>query len=70
MIVLSGLGALSALAVVSVRGGMKTQSGDRFHGLATYAAESGGAVAMDFLRKNVEIRDEIETGAFENEEAR
>ncbi|MBX3155456.1 MAG: hypothetical protein KF773_05625 [Deltaproteobacteria bacterium] len=55
MIVLSGLGALSALAVVSVRGGMTAQTGDRFHVLATYAAESGGAAAMDFLRKNVNM---------------
>jgi hypothetical protein len=55
MIVLSGLAALIALAVVSVRGGMKTHAGDRFHNLATYAAESGGAVAMDFLRKNVNL---------------
>jgi len=53
MIVLSALATLSALTVVSVQGGIATASTDRFHAIATYAAESGAAAGMDFLRKNV-----------------
>ena len=55
MIVLSALGTLSALTVVSVEGGLATTGNDRFHAIAVYAAESGGAAAMDFLRKNVNL---------------
>lgn len=53
MIVLSALGTLSALTVVSVEGGIATTGSDRFHAIAVYAAESGGAAAMDFLRRTV-----------------
>jgi hypothetical protein len=55
MIVLAALGTLSALTVVSVQGGVATTGNDRFHAIAVYAAESGGAAAMDFLRKNVNL---------------
>ncbi|HEX3760181.1 MAG TPA: pilus assembly PilX N-terminal domain-containing protein [Kofleriaceae bacterium] len=55
MIVLAALGTLSALTVVSVQGGLATTGNDRFHAIAVYAAESGGAAAMDFLRKNVNL---------------
>jgi len=55
MIVLTALGTLSALTVVSVQGGLETTGNDRFHTIAVYAAESGGAAAMDFLRKNVNL---------------
>ena len=55
MVVLSALGALSALTVVSVQGGIATAGNERFHAIAVYAAESGGAAAMDFLRKNVNL---------------
>jgi hypothetical protein len=55
MIVLAALGTLSALTVVSVQGGIATAAGERFHTIAVYAAESGGAAAMDFLRKNVNL---------------
>ena len=55
MIVLSALGTLSALTVVSVEGGIATAGNDRFHLIAAYAAESGGSVAMDFLRKNLNL---------------
>ena len=54
MIVLTALATLSALTVVSVQGGIATSSNDRFHTIAQYAAESGGAAAMDYLRKNVD----------------
>jgi len=53
MIVLAALGTLSSLTVVTVQGGIATAGNDRFHSIATYAAESGAAAAMDFLRKNV-----------------
>jgi Tfp pilus assembly protein PilX len=55
MIVLSALGTLSALTVVSVQSGIATAGNERFHAIAVYAAESGGAAAMDFLRKNVNL---------------
>jgi hypothetical protein len=55
MIVLGALGVLSALTVVSVQSGISTVGNDRFHTIAVYAAESGGAAAMDFLRKNVNL---------------
>jgi hypothetical protein len=55
MIVLSALGMLSTLTVVSVKGGISTAGNDRFHAIAVYAAESGGAAAMDYLRKNVNL---------------
>src|ERR1051325_10953573 len=55
MIVLAALGTLSALTIVSVQGGIATAGNDRFHAIAVYAAESGGAAAMDFLRKNLNL---------------
>ena len=55
MIVLSALGTLSALTVVTVEGGIATAGNDRFHLVAVYAAESGGSAAMDFLRKNINL---------------
>lgn len=55
LIVLSALATLSTLTVVTVEGGIATAGNDRFHTVAVYAAESGGAVAMDFLRKNVNL---------------
>lgn len=55
MIVLSALGMLSALTVVTVEGGIATVGNDRFHAIAVYAAESGGAAAMDFLRRNLNL---------------
>lgn len=48
--ILSGLGTLSMLTVASVRGGLRTAGADKFHTVALYAAESGGAAAMDYLR--------------------
>ena len=53
MVVLTGLATISALTVVSVEGGFKTTANDRFHSIAVYAAESGGAAAMEYLRANV-----------------
>lgn len=53
MIVMTALATLSGLTVVSVQGSLSTSGNDQFHAQAVYAAESGGAAAMDFLRKNV-----------------
>lgn len=50
MIVLTALGTLSTLTVVSVEGGMSATNNDRFHSIAVYAAESGGAAAINWLR--------------------
>jgi hypothetical protein len=55
MIVLAALGTLSALTVVTVQGGIATAGNERFHMVAVYAAESGGAAAMDFLRRNINL---------------
>jgi hypothetical protein len=55
MIVLAALGTLSALTAVTVSSGIATTGNDRFHAVAVYAAESGGAVAMDYLRKNINL---------------
>jgi hypothetical protein len=55
MIVLAALGTLSALTVVSVKGGIATVGAERFHAIAVYSAESGGSAAMDYLRKNVNL---------------
>lgn len=52
LIVLSALAMLGSLTVVSVQSGLKTSTNDRFQGVAMYAAESGGAAAMDFLRNH------------------
>lgn len=55
LIVLSVLGTLSAMTVATVEGGIATTGNDRYHAIAVYAAESGAAVAMDFLRKNLNL---------------
>lgn len=55
LIVLTALATLSGLTVVSVQGGINSSTNERFHSIAVYAAESGGMVAMDFLRKNVNL---------------
>ena len=54
MVVLTALGTLSMLTVLSVRGGIQTTANDRFHAIAQYAAESGGAAAMEFLRTSLD----------------
>lgn len=52
LIVLSALATLGSLTVVSVQSGFKTSTNDRSQVIAMYAAESGGAAAMDFLRNH------------------
>jgi hypothetical protein len=56
MIVLTTLATLSGLTVVSVQGSLASASADRFHAMSVYAAESGGAAALDFLRKNISLQ--------------
>jgi len=50
LIIMSALGTLGMLTLASVTGGLQTAGTDRFHAIAMYAAESGGAAAMDYLR--------------------
>jgi hypothetical protein len=50
LIVLSALATLGSLTVVSVQSNLKTSTNDRAQTIAMYAAESGAALAMDFLR--------------------
>jgi hypothetical protein len=50
LIVMSALATLGSLTVVSVQSSLKVSTNDRAQAIATYAAESGAAVAMDYLR--------------------
>jgi len=52
LIVLSALATLGSLTVVSVQSSLKTSTNERSQAVAMYAAESGAAIAMDFLRTN------------------
>jgi hypothetical protein len=51
MIVMSSLATLGILTVVSVQSSLKASTNDRSQTVAMYAAESGGAAAMAFLRE-------------------
>jgi len=53
LIALTGLVTLGSLTVMSVQGGITAVSHDRHKSVALYAAESGAAAAMDYLRRNV-----------------
>src|SRR5215510_7499079 len=50
LIVMSALATLGSLTVVSTQSNLKTATNNRAQTIALYAAESGAAVAMDFLR--------------------
>jgi Tfp pilus assembly protein PilX len=52
LIVMSSLATLGSLTVVSVQSSLKASTNDRSGSIATYAAESGGAFAIEFLRTN------------------
>lgn len=54
LIVMSALAALGSLTVVSTQSSLKTTTNDRAQAIALYAAESGAAVAMDFLHRHFE----------------
>jgi Tfp pilus assembly protein PilX len=59
LIVLSALATLGSLTVVSMQSSIQMSTNDRAETIALYAAESGAAVAMDFLRRNFDA-----SGAF------
>ena len=54
MLVLTALVGIGGLTVLSVRGGIAGSGRERFKTAALYAAESGAAVAMQYLRARVE----------------
>jgi hypothetical protein len=52
LIVMSALATLGSLTVVSMQSNIQMSTNDRAQAIALYAAESGAAVAADFLRRN------------------
>jgi|GEM_PF-6141845 len=52
LIVMSSLATLGSLTVVSVQSSLKASTNDRSQTVAMYAAESGGAAAMEYLRQS------------------
>jgi len=50
LIVMSSLATLGSLTVVSVQSSLKASTNDRAGSIAMYAAESGAALTVDFLR--------------------
>lgn len=52
MVTLSGLLAVAALTLVKVKRGLNASSQSRFQSMALFAAESGIAAGMNFLRAN------------------
>lgn len=54
LIVLTGLVTLGSLTVLAVQGGISAAGHDRHRATALFAAESGAASAMDYLRRNVD----------------
>ena len=52
LIVMSSLATLGSLTVVSVQSSLKASTNDRAGSIAMYAAESGIALAIEFLRTN------------------
>ncbi len=50
LIVLVALGTIAGLTVISVQGGSAQASAQRFSAMALYAAESGAAAAMSWLK--------------------
>lgn len=51
LIVMVALGTIAGLTVISVRGGSAQVSAQRFSAMALYAAESGAAVTMEWLKE-------------------
>lgn len=54
LVVLSALGTLGLLALSGIRSSTQTSANDRFHTIALYAAESGGAATMEYLRAHLD----------------
>jgi hypothetical protein len=59
LIVLVALGTIAGLTVISVQGGATQTSTQRFSAMALYAAESGAAVAMDWLKSQYTPADKF-----------
>ncbi len=53
-IALTGLVTLGSLTVLAVQGGVGAAGHERHRSTALFAAESGAAAAMDYLRRNVD----------------
>ncbi len=64
LIALTGLISLAGLTVLSVQGGIATSSAERFNSIALYAAESGAAATVDYLRKNITFTGTPPRGTF------
>jgi hypothetical protein len=52
MIVMSALATLGGLTVISMESSIQMSTNDRAQTIAMYAAESGAAIVMDFLRRS------------------
>jgi hypothetical protein len=57
LIVLSSLATLGTLTTVSVQASLKASTNDRAQTVALYAAESGGAMAIEVLRNRFDPSD-------------
>lgn len=55
LVVLVALGTIAGLTVISVQGGSSTTSAQRFSAMALYAAESGAAATMDWLKTQYRV---------------
>jgi hypothetical protein len=55
LVVLVALGTIAGLTVISVQGGATQASAQRFSAMALYAAESGAAAAMSWLRSQYHV---------------
>ncbi len=64
LIVMSSLATLGSLTVVSVQSSLKASTNDRSQTVAMYAAESGGAAAMAFLRTGTNFDPSLAWGNF------
>lgn len=57
MIVMSALGTLGSLTIFSVQTSLRASTNERAHAIALYAAESGAAYGMDYLRWHWDNRE-------------
>jgi hypothetical protein len=51
LLAIGGLGLLGGITIVATRGGLAAAGHDRFKTVALYAAESGAAAGVDYLRR-------------------
>lgn len=64
LIVMSALAALGSLTVISVQSSFKASTHDRAQTVALYAAESGAAYAIQYLRENYDYTGNSGWSAF------